>query len=38
MITLSQDVRLLLSPLAREDIQTVRCLGLNYEQHAQEAS
>jgi 2-keto-4-pentenoate hydratase/2-oxohepta-3-ene-1,7-dioic acid hydratase in catechol pathway len=31
-----EDVRLLLSPLAREDIQTVRCLGLNYEQHANE--
>ncbi|KAH7129258.1 hypothetical protein EDB81DRAFT_907334 [Dactylonectria macrodidyma] len=30
------DVRLLLSPLAREDVQTVRCLGLNYEQHARE--
>ncbi|CAD0022839.1 unnamed protein product, partial [Aureobasidium pullulans] len=24
----------LLAPLAREDIRTVRCLGLNYEQHA----
>ncbi|KAF2239069.1 fumarylacetoacetate hydrolase family protein [Viridothelium virens] len=31
------DVRLLLSPLAREDIKTVRCLGLNYEQHANES-
>lgn len=32
------DVRLLLSPLARKDISTVRCLGLNYEQHAKEAN
>ena len=31
------DVRLLLAPLAREDVRTVRCLGLNYEQHAKEA-
>lgn len=31
-----QDVRLLLAPLAREDVKTVRCLGLNYEQHAKE--
>ena len=31
------DVRLLLAPLAREDIKTVRCLGLNYEQHARES-
>ena len=31
------DVRLLLAPLAREDVKTVRCLGLNYEQHAKEA-
>lgn len=30
------DVRLLLAPLALEDIKTVRCLGLNYEQHAKE--
>ncbi len=30
------DVRLLLAPLAREDVKTVRCLGLNYEQHAKE--
>ena len=29
-------IRLLLCPLAREDIRTVRCLGLNYEQHARE--
>ncbi|KAG9981191.1 hypothetical protein KCU78_g21545, partial [Aureobasidium melanogenum] len=28
------DVQKLLAPLAREDIRTVRCLGLNYEQHA----
>jgi len=33
-----KDVRLLLSPLAREDVQTVRCLGLNYEQHAHETN
>ncbi|KAI9792891.1 MAG: hypothetical protein M1833_001003 [Piccolia ochrophora] len=32
------DVRLLLSPLAREDVKTVRCLGLNYEQHAKESN
>ena len=30
------DVRLLLAPLALEDVKTVRCLGLNYEQHAHE--
>jgi hypothetical protein len=30
------DVRLLLAPLALEDVKTVRCLGLNYEQHAKE--
>lgn len=30
------DIRLLLSPLAPEDVKTVRCLGLNYEQHAKE--
>ncbi len=30
------DIRLLLAPLALEDIKTVRCLGLNYEQHANE--
>lgn len=34
MISLLQDVRLLLAPLAREDVKTVRCLGLNYSQHA----
>lgn len=32
------DVRMLLSPLARKDIGTVRCLGLNYEQHAKESN
>ncbi|KAL8724315.1 MAG: hypothetical protein Q9166_008016, partial [cf. Caloplaca sp. 2 TL-2023] len=31
------DIRLLLAPLAREDIKTVRCLGLNYELHAKES-
>ncbi|CAL8577062.1 hypothetical protein XPA_002911 [Xanthoria parietina] len=31
------DVRLLLAPLSREDVKTVRCLGLNYEQHARES-
>jgi len=31
------DVRLLLAPLSREDVKTVRCLGLNYEQHAKES-
>lgn len=31
------DVRMLLTPLARDDIRTVRCLGLNYTQHAHEA-
>jgi len=30
------DVRMLLCPLAREDVPTVRCLGLNYEAHAHE--
>jgi hypothetical protein len=30
------DVRLLLAPLAIEDVKTVRCLGLNYEKHAKE--
>jgi 2-keto-4-pentenoate hydratase/2-oxohepta-3-ene-1,7-dioic acid hydratase in catechol pathway len=33
-----QDVRLLLAPLDRPDIKTVRCLGLNYEQHAKESN
>ncbi|KAI8961412.1 hypothetical protein F5Y11DRAFT_357758 [Daldinia sp. FL1419] len=32
------DVRLLLAPLALEDVRTVRCLGLNYALHAKEAS
>ncbi|CAG7916461.1 unnamed protein product [Penicillium olsonii] len=32
------DVKLLLAPLARQDIKTVRCLGLNYEQHAKESN
>jgi len=32
------DVRLLLCPLAREDVATVRCLGLNYEKHAKESN
>ncbi|KAL8778988.1 MAG: hypothetical protein Q9203_000733 [Teloschistes exilis] len=31
------DVQLLLAPLARDDVKTVRCLGLNYEQHAKES-
>ncbi|KAI1383462.1 uncharacterized protein F4822DRAFT_434580 [Hypoxylon trugodes] len=31
------DVRLLLAPLALDDVKTVRCLGLNYALHAQEA-
>jgi len=30
------DIRLLLAPLALEDVHTVRCLGLNYELHAKE--
>lgn len=32
------DVRLLLSPLDRADMQTVRCLGLNYARHAAESN
>lgn len=32
------DIRKLLSPLAMEDIRTVRCLGLNYAQHAKESN
>ncbi|KAJ5583874.1 hypothetical protein N7450_006538 [Penicillium hetheringtonii] len=32
------EVRMLLAPLARQDIGTVRCLGLNYEQHAKESN
>ncbi|KAK4457988.1 hypothetical protein QBC42DRAFT_234997 [Cladorrhinum samala] len=31
------DIRLLLAPLAPEDVRTVRCLGLNYEAHAKES-
>ncbi|KAK0630059.1 Fumarylacetoacetase-like protein [Bombardia bombarda] len=31
------DIRLLLAPLAPEDVRTVRCLGLNYAAHAREA-
>ncbi|KAL8962864.1 MAG: hypothetical protein Q9193_000805 [Seirophora villosa] len=31
------EVRLLLAPLAREEIKTIRCLGLNYAQHAEES-
>ncbi|RYP53305.1 hypothetical protein DL768_001662 [Monosporascus sp. mg162] len=31
------DVRLLLAPLALEDVRTVRCLGLNYALHAKES-
>ncbi|KAL4947257.1 hypothetical protein BDW69DRAFT_120440 [Aspergillus filifer] len=32
------EVKLLLAPLARKDMKTVRCLGLNYEQHAKESN
>jgi 2-keto-4-pentenoate hydratase/2-oxohepta-3-ene-1,7-dioic acid hydratase in catechol pathway len=32
------EVKMLLAPLARKDIRTVRCLGLNYEQHARESN
>lgn len=32
------DVRLLLAPLAPEDVRTVRCLGMNYEKHAIETN
>ena len=32
------EVKMLLSPLARKDIRTVRGLGLNYEQHAKESN
>jgi len=32
------DIRMLLAPLALEDVKTVRCLGLNYEQHARESN
>lgn len=31
------DIKRLLSPLAVEDVKTVRCLGLNYEKHAMES-
>ncbi|OKL63710.1 hypothetical protein UA08_00019 [Talaromyces atroroseus] len=31
------EIKTLLAPLARHDIKTVRCLGLNYEQHAIES-
>lgn len=31
------EVQFLLAPLAREVVRTVRCLGLNYEQHAKES-
>lgn len=30
------DIRLLLAPLSLDQVRTVRCLGLNYEQHAKE--
>ncbi|KAN0122647.1 hypothetical protein V8E51_000973 [Hyaloscypha variabilis] len=33
-----EDIRLLLAPLALDDVKTVRCLGLNYEQHAKESN
>lgn len=32
------DIRQLLSPLAYEDVKTVRCLGLNYALHAKESN
>ncbi|TVY41559.1 Fumarylacetoacetate hydrolase domain-containing protein [Lachnellula occidentalis] len=32
------DIQKLLAPLAFEDVKTVRCLGLNYEQHAKESN
>ncbi|RAK98333.1 fumarylacetoacetate hydrolase family protein [Aspergillus ibericus CBS 121593] len=32
------EIKMLLAPLARKDIGTVRCLGLNYEQHAKESN
>ncbi|KXH65878.1 fumarylacetoacetate hydrolase [Colletotrichum salicis] len=32
------DIRLLLSPLAPEHVKTVRCLGLNYANHAKESN
>ncbi|MDI1491145.1 MAG: hypothetical protein OHK93_002352 [Ramalina farinacea] len=36
-MTSFSDVRLLLSPLSRDDVRTVRCLGLNYAAHAKES-
>ncbi|PMD19790.1 hypothetical protein NA56DRAFT_690370 [Hyaloscypha hepaticicola] len=33
-----EDIRMLLAPLALDDVKTVRCLGLNYEQHAKESN
>ncbi|PQE12531.1 fumarylacetoacetate hydrolase protein [Rutstroemia sp. NJR-2017a BBW] len=33
-----REIRLLLAPLAIEDVKSVRCLGLNYEQHAKESN
>ncbi|KAE9381321.1 hypothetical protein N431DRAFT_359177 [Stipitochalara longipes BDJ] len=33
-----EDIRLLLAPLSLDDVKTVRCLGLNYEQHAKESN
>lgn len=32
------DVKMLPAPLAGKDVATVRCLGLNYEQHAKESN
>ncbi|OGM40863.1 Fumarylacetoacetate hydrolase domain-containing protein 2 [Aspergillus bombycis] len=32
------EVKTLLAPLSRKDVPTVRCLGLNYEQHARESN
>jgi 2-keto-4-pentenoate hydratase/2-oxohepta-3-ene-1,7-dioic acid hydratase in catechol pathway len=32
------DIKRLLTPLALEDVRTVRCLGLNYEKHAKESN
>lgn len=34
----SMEIKKLLCPLAREQLRTVRCLGLNYEQHAHESN
>ncbi|DAA75204.1 TPA_exp: Fumarylacetoacetate hydrolase family protein [Trichophyton benhamiae CBS 112371] len=33
-----QEVKKLLCPLARKDIKTIRCLGLNYAEHAKESN